>query len=137
LQKERETRTVKATENDLNHALMTAARAKALWEQAGDYQLHFHRCSLWQGDVDQALQGLRALSSGLPAEALKPLEKAIRYLENQRPWIGSYERWKAQGYPVGSAMIERAVAIVINRRDARSEVCVGADPMPPPLSPAG
>ncbi len=40
----------------------------------------------------------------------------MRYLENQRPWIGSYERWKGLGYPVGSGMIERAVAIVINRR---------------------
>ena len=52
----------------------------------------------------------------VPSESLKPLQEAIRYLENQRPWIGSYERWKSQGYPVGSGMIERAVALVINRR---------------------
>ncbi|HEU5377400.1 MAG TPA: hypothetical protein VFV38_18415 [Ktedonobacteraceae bacterium] len=37
-------------------------------------------------------------------------------MENQRAWIGSYENWRKQGYPVGSGMIERAVAIVINRR---------------------
>jgi len=59
---------------------------------------------------------LRRLATDLPAEALKPVQEAMRYLENQRPWIGSYERWKAQGYPVGSGLIERAVALVINRR---------------------
>jgi hypothetical protein len=37
-------------------------------------------------------------------------------VENQRSWMGSYEDWRKQGYPVGSGMIERAVAIVINRR---------------------
>jgi len=44
------------------------------------------------------------------------ITKAITYLEHQRPWIGSYEHWRKQGYPVGSGMIERAVALVINRR---------------------
>ena len=62
------------------------------------------------------MQGLRALATGLCAEPLEPIKKAIRYLEKQRPWIGSYEHWKGQGYPVGSGMIERAVALVINRR---------------------
>jgi hypothetical protein len=75
-----------------------------------------HRSWLWHGNVDQAVHGLRTLATGLPAEALKPLKEAITYLEHQRPWIGSYERWRAQGYPVGSGMIERAVALVINRR---------------------
>ena len=101
---------------EVSHAITAAARAKALSEQAREYQLHLHRSWLWHGGVDQALQGLRTLSTGLPPESLKPLQEAIRYLENQHPWIGSYERWKAQGYPVGSGMIERAVAIVINRR---------------------
>ncbi len=101
---------------EVSHAIMTAARAKALPEHERDSQLHFHRSCLWLGNVDQALEGLRTLSSGLPTESLKPLKEAIRYLENQRLWIGSYEHWKALGYPVGSGMIERAVAIVINRR---------------------
>ncbi|GHO81770.1 hypothetical protein KSD_95410 [Ktedonobacter sp. SOSP1-85] len=52
---------------------------------------------------------------GLPAEALKALKQVITYLENQRDWIGSYEQWRAQGYPIGSGMIERTVAL-INRR---------------------
>ncbi len=71
---------------------------------------------MWQGGVDQALEGVRTLAAGLPSETLKPLQEAVRYLEKQRRWIGSYERWKGQGYPVGSGMIERAVSLVINRR---------------------
>lgn len=62
------------------------------------------------------MQGLRALAMGLGAEPLSTIQKAITYLENQRPWIGSYEHWRKLGYPVGSGMIERGVALVINRR---------------------
>jgi len=51
------------------------------------------------------VHGLRRLAAGLPAEALRPLKEAISYLEHQRPWIGSYELWKAQGYPVGSGIV--------------------------------
>jgi hypothetical protein len=98
------------------YAIGAAACAKPLSEHERDYQLYLHRSWLWHGNVDQALHGLRTLASELPAEALKPLQEAIRYLEHQRPWIGSYEHWKSQGYPVGSGMIERAVALVINRR---------------------
>ncbi len=76
---------------EVSHAITAAARAKALSEQAREYQLHLHRSWLWHGGVEQALQGLRTLSTGLPAESLKPLQEAIRYLENQRPWIGSYD----------------------------------------------
>jgi hypothetical protein len=101
---------------EVSRAIMAAARAKELTAKERDYQLHFHRSCLWLGNVDQALEGLRRLSTGVPTHLLKPLQEAIRYLENQRPWIGSYEHWKAQGYPVGSGMIERAVSIVINRR---------------------
>jgi hypothetical protein len=66
--------------------------------------------------VEQALHGLRDLGAGLSAEPLETIQKAITYLEHQRPWIGSYEHWRKLGYPVGSGMIERAVALVINRR---------------------
>jgi transposase-like protein len=101
---------------EVRAAILAAARAKALPEKERDYHLYFHRTCLWLGNVDQAVQGLRRLSEGVALHLLKPLQEAIRYLENQRGWIGSYEGWKAQGYPVGSGMIERAVAIVINRR---------------------
>lgn len=101
---------------EVSRAIITAARAKALSEKDRDFQLHFHQACLWLGNVDQALQGLHRLATDLPAEALKRLQKAIRYVENQRRWIGSYEDWRKQGYPVGSGMIERAVSIVINRR---------------------
>lgn len=44
------------------------------------------------------------------------LEEAIRYLETQQDWLGNYARWQEQGYPVGSGLVERAVALVINIR---------------------
>lgn len=70
---------------------------------------------LWEGEREQALKHLRSLrpTSG---EVPPPLEDAIRYLETQRDWIGNYESWREQGYPVGSGLVERAVAVVINAR---------------------
>jgi hypothetical protein len=88
----------------------------SLTQQQQDYQVWLHRSWLWQGGVDGAIQALRNLGTGLPAEPLETINGAITYLENQREWIGSYEQWHKMGYPVGSGMIERAVAIVINRR---------------------
>jgi transposase-like protein len=101
---------------EVRSAIVVAARAKALSPRERDYQLYLHRSWLWHGEVDQAVQGLRTLGQGLDAEAHEALTKALTYLEHQRPWIGSYEHWRKQGYPVGSGMIERAVAVVINRR---------------------
>lgn len=101
---------------EVSHAIRVAARAKALSAKEQQDQLSLQRSWLWKGGVDQALQGLRALAVGLPAEAQQTIQKAITYLENQRPWIGSYEHWRKLGYPVGSGLIERAVSIVINRR---------------------
>lgn len=101
---------------EVRHAIRVAARAKTLSARQRDYQLSLHRSWLWHGEVDQAVQGLRDLGTDLPAEALEAIQKAITYLQNQREWIGSYEHWRKQGYPVGSGMIERAVSLVINRR---------------------
>lgn len=101
---------------EVSAAIVAAARAKSLSQKERDYQLYLHRSWLWKGGVDQAIAGLATLAKNLPAEALKPLKEAIRYLENQRRWIGSYEDWRKQGYPVGSGLIERAVSLVINRR---------------------
>jgi hypothetical protein len=101
---------------EVRHAIGVAARATPLSARARDYQLYLHRTWLWYGQVDQALHGLRTLATGLPAEASEAITQAITYLEHQRPWIGSYEHWRKLGYPVGSGMIERAVALVINRR---------------------
>jgi hypothetical protein len=101
---------------EVSHAIRAAARAKALSERQRDYQLYVHRFWLWHGGVDQALQGLRDLGAGLCDEPLEAIKTAMRYVEHQRSWIGSDEQWRKQGYPVGSGMIERAVALVINRR---------------------
>src|SRR5205814_10068969 len=115
---------------EVSHAIRVAARAKSLSARERGSQLLVHRSRLWHGEVDQALQGLRTLATGLPAEAGETIQKAITYLENQRPWIGSYEHWRKLGYPVGSGMIERAVALVMNRR-MKSAACAGAARMPP------
>jgi hypothetical protein len=103
---------------EVRHAIRAAARAKLLSQRERDYQLDLHRCWLWHGGVDQAVQGLRHLGTGLSAEAeaSDAIKQAITYLEHQQPWIGSYEHWRKLGYPVGSGMIERAVTLVINRR---------------------
>jgi hypothetical protein len=101
---------------EVRGALQAVGRAKQLSPSAQASQLSVYRSWLWHGCVDLALQGLRRLRTGLEAEALERLNEAITYLENQRSWLGSYEQWRKQGYPVGSGMIERAVALVINRR---------------------
>ena len=53
---------------EVSHAIRVAARAKPLSAQQRDYQLYLHRYWLWHGGVDQAVQGLRDLGKGLPAE---------------------------------------------------------------------
>jgi hypothetical protein len=72
---------------------------------------------LWQGQVEKASARLQRWREQ-QAEEGRALHDAITYLHKQRAWIGSYEQWKAQGLPVGSGIIERAVSLVINRRDA-------------------
>jgi hypothetical protein len=70
---------------------------------------------LWEGEREQALrhlQHLRPITGEVPLQ----LEEAIRYLETQKDWMGNYQQWQAAGYPVGSGLVERAVAVVINMR---------------------
>ena len=62
---------------EVRHAIYTAARAKPLSPRERDYQLYVHRSWLWHGGVDQAVQGLRNLGTGLPAEPLETIERAI------------------------------------------------------------
>ena len=62
---------------EVRHAIHVAARAKPLSERERDYQLYLHRTWLWHGQVDQAVQGLRALATGLPAEPSDAIKKAI------------------------------------------------------------
>jgi hypothetical protein len=74
---------------------------------------------LWHGELDAALAALTALRPAPPADPLPRLEDAIGYLRHQRAWLGNYAAWQAIGYPVGSGLVERAVALVINRRMKR------------------
>jgi hypothetical protein len=71
---------------------------------------------LWRAEVQQANALLVQWQAEPGGTSVEALQKAITYLRTQRDWIGSYEQWQLQGYPIGSGIIERAVAVVINRR---------------------
>jgi hypothetical protein len=78
------------------------------------------RSWLWKGQIEPAQELLqRWQQEGRGHPKVKALHVAMTYLKNQRDWIGNYEEWKRQEYPVGSGIIERAVAVVINRRMKR------------------
>jgi hypothetical protein len=70
---------------------------------------------LWEGQHEQALAHLRSLRPS-QGDVSAAFENAIQYLETQRDWMGDYHAWEEQGYPVGSGLVERAVAVVINAR---------------------
>lgn len=73
---------------------------------------------LWRGDVDGAITALAALP---PSEAA-PIPTVVdtrTYLHEQRGWIGDYAAWQEAGEPIGSGLVEREVALVINRRMKR------------------
>lgn len=91
-------------------------------EQAHRKQVEQVKHWLWHGQVEPAHQRLKEWREELSAHQSKippALRTAMTYLDKQREWIGSYERWKQQGYPVGSGIVERAVSLVINRRMKR------------------
>ncbi|HEU5374827.1 MAG TPA: hypothetical protein VFV38_05270 [Ktedonobacteraceae bacterium] len=70
---------------------------------------------LWEGAREQALKHLSSLRP-VSGEAPAAFEDAVRYLQTQQDWIGNYQAWREQGYPVGSGLVERAVAVVVNTR---------------------
>ncbi len=74
------------------------------------------KSSLWQGRVDEALAHLKTLRPADGQASVKRLEEAISYIHAQRDWIDNYEQLRAEGYPIGSGLVERAVAVVINAR---------------------
>ena len=74
---------------------------------------------LWQGQVEPALRHLQKLRPAAEGEPIEALEEALTYLTNQREWIGNYQQWQEAGYPAGSGLVERGVAVVINPRMKR------------------
>jgi hypothetical protein len=73
---------------------------------------------LWRGDVEGAITALAAL----PPPDAAPIPAVVQtrtYLHEQRDWIGDYAAWRDAGEPIGSGMVEREVALVINRRMKR------------------
>jgi hypothetical protein len=84
--------------------------ARRAWRKQQYEMLH---PLLWQGEREHALAHLQSLRP-TNGEAPSPLVNAIQYLQTQRDWRGNYQQWLEQGYPVGSGLVERAVAVVIN-----------------------
>jgi hypothetical protein len=91
------------------------AERRRLYRSVGD--------ALWHGQADSAIETLRSLrpkpEEGREAEPIRPLEAAIAYFESQKAWLRDYQELQDKGYPVGSGMVEREVALVINRRMKR------------------
>jgi hypothetical protein len=105
-------------ERALHHA-MRAARPGPT-HRARRRELHQHLPDLlWHGDLEATLAALLALRPPPPADPLPALDDTIGYLRGQRAWLGDYAAWQAAGYPVGSGLIERAVALVITWRMER------------------
>ena len=100
--------------------MIKAVRAVCNHQQHSENWLKKHlallREWLWRGEVQQANTLLLQWQAEPGGKSIELLQKAITYLRTQQEWIGSYEQWKQQGYPIGSGIIERAVAVVINRR---------------------
>lgn len=100
-------------------AAVRAARPGPLWRKERQECYQALSLALWQGQVEEACGQLRALRADPEAAPIQPLEAALTYLDTQRAWLGNYQRWQEAGYPVGSGLVERAVALVINRRMKR------------------
>lgn len=105
------------------HKAIRAARPGATHRTLRSQLHHALPDALWHGDLAATLTALQTLRPAPtvvpPAESPPALEDAISYLQGQRAWLGDYAAWQDAGYPVGSGLIERAVALVINRRMKR------------------
>ena len=105
----------------LERAVHRAIRAARPGVANKDLRRHAHQqipALLWTGDVEGAVAALTALP---PPEAPIPprVAETLTYLHAQRAWIGDYGAWRDAGEPIGSGMVEREVALVINRRMKR------------------
>jgi hypothetical protein len=67
---------------------------------------------LWDGEVEGAATERAAMLPAGP-EPVAALDEALTYLATQRDRLGDYGAWQVTGEPVGSGLIERAVALLI------------------------
>jgi hypothetical protein len=71
---------------------------------------------------DRAVEAAATELADLPpagAEPVAAVEAALTSLTTQRDWLGDYGAWRDAGEPIGSGMVEREIALVINRRMKR------------------
>jgi hypothetical protein len=100
-------------------AAVRAARPGPQWRAVRRECYQALTQALWHGQVDVARVQVHALRPASGEAPVETLEAALMYLENHRAWIGDYQHWRDLGYPVGSGLVERAVALIINRRMKR------------------
>ena len=101
----------------MHKAVRETAREQKKTKRWRDAQAALMKDWLWHGKIEPVQTLLRSWQhEGSVGSEGKAVREALSYLEHQRAWIGSYEAWRQQGYPVGSGIIERAVALIINRR---------------------
>jgi hypothetical protein len=72
---------------------------------------------LLQGQVGRVIGGLRQMATkqGLGGSKLRQLQAAIKYLENNRRFMG-YDQYLAAGYPIGSGVAEGACRHLVKDR---------------------
>ena len=101
----------------LARVMIRAVRAACPGRSQRDQRRTHYRAvtdALWTGQVEAAAERLIGLRD--PERDCPALDEAITYLETQHDWLGDYAAWQAAGHPIGSGLIERAVALVINWR---------------------
>ncbi len=91
-------------ERTVHKAIRAALPGKG--KRAQRKELHAHIPELlWKGDVEGALAALAGLRADEGAEVPAALEETIRYLQEQRDWLGNYAQWREEGYAVGSGLV--------------------------------
>lgn len=100
------------------HKAIRAARPGAANKERRQEAHQVIPALVWQGQVEAAITALAALP---PADAapIPAVVETLTYLHEQRAWIGDYGAWQAADQPIGSGLVEREVALVINRRMKR------------------
>lgn len=83
----------------------------------GKRWVYEHLLAILQGRVGRVIGGLKQILTKrkLKASKRKPLEDAITYFSNHRPWM-RYDEYLAAGYPIGTGVVESSCGHVVQDR---------------------
>jgi len=90
---------------------------------AVDYhkRLESAKWRLWHGQSEVCLKKLNVIKDDLGNCNNKKLEKLIKYLQNNTPYLINYEEQRNKGLPYTSNVIESAIDTLINERQKRNK----------------